>query len=90
MEAIRVKPDNHMALAILSTIFCCLPFGIVAIVKASKVDSLFMMGDDMGAQQAANDAKKYAMIGAILAVVGWVIYLIFCVVYGVALAEMFY
>lgn len=33
------KPNNNLALAIFTTVCCCLPFGIVAIIKASKVDS---------------------------------------------------
>ena len=31
------KPDNNMVLAIACTVCCCLPFGIVGIIKASKV-----------------------------------------------------
>ena len=38
------KPDNYLVWAILSTVFCCLPLGIVAIVKASKVDALWAQG----------------------------------------------
>ena len=34
------QPSSHLALAILVTIFCCLPFGIVSIVKASQVSGL--------------------------------------------------
>ena len=40
-----MKPDNNLVWAILSTILCCLPLGIVAIVYASKVDGLYNQGD---------------------------------------------
>lgn len=40
------------------------------------------MGDIQGAQQAAADAKKYAMWGAIIAVVVWILYVIFVFVLG--------
>ena len=39
------KPNNHLAWAILSTIFCCLPLGIVSIVYSSKVDGLYNAGE---------------------------------------------
>ena len=43
------KPDNNMLWAILSTLFCCLPLGIVAIINAAKVDGLYRSGDYSGA-----------------------------------------
>ena len=39
------RPESHLAAAILVTIFCCMPLGIVAIVKAAGVDSAWAMGD---------------------------------------------
>lgn len=53
------KPSNYLALAILSTIFCCLPFGIVSIVFASKVDNQWYSGDYDGAVESARKAKTW-------------------------------
>jgi Interferon-induced transmembrane protein len=39
----RRAPQNYLALAIVATILCCFPLGIVAIVKASQVNSLCVM-----------------------------------------------
>ena len=39
-----IKPDSNLVWAILTTLICCLPFGVVAIVKACKVDSLWANG----------------------------------------------
>lgn len=39
------RPESHLTAAILVTIFCCMPLGIVAIVKAAGVDSAWAMGD---------------------------------------------
>lgn len=39
------RPESHLAAAILVTIFCCMPLGIVAIVKAAGVDSAWTVGD---------------------------------------------
>ena len=50
---------SHMAKAILTTLFCCLPFGIVAIVKASKVDSLLAAGLRDEAIQASKEADNW-------------------------------
>ncbi len=78
------EPDNNLVWAILSTVLCCLPLGIVAIVKSTSVSKLWAQGDYAGAQQAADDAKKFAMWGAIVGVVLVVLYVIFIVVLGVA------
>ena len=31
------RPNSHLVLAILTTLCCCSPFGLIAIYKASKV-----------------------------------------------------
>jgi hypothetical protein len=70
------KPDNNMIWAILSTIFCCLPLGIVAIINAAKVDGLYRSGDHAAAREAAENAKKYSLFGFIFGLIGSVIYFI--------------
>lgn len=78
-----MKPDNNLVWAILSTILCCLPLGVVSIVYSCKVDSLYNAGDYMGAQDAANKAKNFAMWSAISSVIVLVLYLLIIVVIGV-------
>lgn len=68
------KPDNNMLWAILSTLFCCLPLGIVSIINAAKVDGLYRSGDYSGAQEAADNAKKYAQYGLVIGIIWIVIY----------------
>ncbi|MGH9041809.1 MAG: CD225/dispanin family protein [Acidimicrobiia bacterium] len=58
------KPDNNLVWAILSTIFCCLPLGIASIVFAAQVDGKWAQGDHQGARDAADKAKRFAMIAA--------------------------
>jgi hypothetical protein len=70
------KPDNNMLWAILCTVFCCVPLGIVAIINAAKVDGLYRSGDYDGAQEAADNAKKYALYGLIFGIVVFVFYFI--------------
>ena len=47
---------NHLVWAILSTLFCCLPLGIVSIVYASQVDGKRAAGDIAGARLASDKA----------------------------------
>lgn len=75
-------PENNLVWAILSTVLCCLPLGIVAIVKATQVNTLWAQGDVAGAQKSAEDAKKFAMWGAIAGVVVAVLYVVFFLVMG--------
>lgn len=77
-------PDNNLVWAIICTVLCCLPLGIVAIIKSTKVKELWMQGDHAGAQKAADDAKKYSIWGMAAAGIVWILYIIFVVVLGVA------
>ena len=54
---------NYLVQSILVTLCCCLPFGIPAIVYASKVEGLERMGDIAGAQEASAKAKMWCWIG---------------------------
>jgi len=63
------EPDNHLVWAILCTVLCCLPFGIVSIVYSTKVSGLWASGRYAEAQAAADNAKKWAIIGAIVGAV---------------------
>ena len=72
-------PSNNLVWAILTTILCCLPLGVVSIVFAAQVNGKWAAGDVVGAQDSANKAKQFAMWSAIAAAVGMVVYLIFAV-----------
>jgi len=58
------KPDNYLVWAILVTLLCCIPLGIVAIVFATQVDSKYALGDDAGAAQASKQARLWSILGA--------------------------
>ena len=75
-------PDNKLVWSILVTLFCCLPFGIVAIIKSAEVNSKWNAGDVAGAQQSAADAGKWIKWSVIAGVVVAVIYLVFIVLLG--------
>ena len=58
------RPNTYLALGILVTIFCCLPFGIVSIVYASKVDSCWNNGRQNEAMDNSRKAKNWALWGS--------------------------
>lgn len=74
------KPDSNLVWAILSTLLCCLPLGIVSIVYSSKVDNLYYAGRYEEAQAASNSARNWALAAAISAIVGVVLYIVIVVV----------
>ncbi|MFP6888022.1 MAG: CD225/dispanin family protein [Opitutales bacterium] len=56
------KPESPMVWAVLATLCCCQPLGVVAIVYATQVDSKYSAGDYNGAQQSAEKAKSWCWI----------------------------
>jgi len=80
-------PKTWLVESILVTILCCLPFGIVGIVNASKVESRFYAGDVAGAERASNEAGKWTKIGFFVGLAVIVIYLLLMIL-GVAAGIM--
>lgn len=70
------KVPTYLAFAILTTLFCCLPFGIVSIVKAAQVNSKLAAGDYQGALNASKAAKTWAIVSAVVGLVVGVIYVL--------------
>lgn len=68
-EGMPPKPSSNLVWGILTTLLCCLPFGIVSIVQAAKVDSLYMAGRYAEAQNASDSARKWAIIAAVTGLV---------------------
>ena len=62
-QPVPVKIKSHMADAIIVTVCCCIPFGIVGIIYASKVSSLLAIGNIAAAQDAAKKAAMWSWIG---------------------------
>jgi ABC-type multidrug transport system permease subunit len=57
------RPDNNLVGAILSTLCCCLPFGIVSIVYAAQVNTKYSVGDYGGAAESAAKSKTWMWWG---------------------------
>lgn len=82
--AYPVKPDSHLGLAIFTTLCCCLPLGIVAILKANDVDKLYNTKQYEAAVAASDSAKKWCMYGIICSLIANAIWIIIYVAIGAA------
>lgn len=59
---IPLIPSNFLLPSILATIFCCLPFGIVGIINALKVNEAYNMGNYTAAKDYSEKAKEWSKI----------------------------
>lgn len=67
---------NYLIPAILATIFCCVPVGIVSIVFATQVNGKIATGDIAGAAQASRKAKMFLFVTIGAGILIWVIAII--------------
>lgn len=81
------KPDNYLVWAILSTILCCLPLGVVSIIYSCKVNSLWEGRQEQEAYEAARKAKNWAIASAVSGVVFSILYVVAIVAFGFTMAN---
>ena len=67
-------PKNWLVESILVTLLCCIPFGIVGIINATKVETLWNSGQRDAAIKASQDAGKWVRIGFFVGIAVYVIY----------------
>lgn len=82
MNTTAAQIPNHLVWAILATLFCCLPGGIVSIVYAAQVNGKIAAGDLAGARDSSDKAKKWAMWSAIAGVIVAVLYAVLVMAMG--------
>lgn len=74
-----LKPNNWLWQSIVATVLCCLPFGIVGIVYAAKVDSHYFSGRYEEASRAARTAKLWTLIAfgaGLLYLILWIVLMV--------------
>jgi hypothetical protein len=76
--------ENYLVWAILSTICCCIPLGIPAIVFSTQVNSKLAAGDVTGARESARKAKMWCWIAFGAGIISSIIGIIIQVVAGAA------
>ncbi|XP_003730780.1 proline-rich transmembrane protein 1 [Strongylocentrotus purpuratus] len=60
-----IAPNDYFGLALFVTLCCCLPFGIVALIKSTEVRNRSAVGDYHGAAVSSLEAKRWSRIGLI-------------------------
>ena len=80
-----VVVPNHMVGAILTTLFCCVSGGIIAIVYASQVNTKLAQGDIAGAQAASRTANGWIIANVIF---GLIIPVFYAIVIAASAAEL--
>lgn len=60
---------NYLVPAIISTICCCLPAGVVSIIYATQVNSKVAAGDMAGAMEASAKAKTWFIVAIVVGVI---------------------
>lgn len=77
MQPYPKKPSNYLAIAILSTLLCCLPFGVISIIYAAQVDGQWNSGQYDKAYQSSRKAKNWAIAAVATSLIVSIIYFIF-------------
>lgn len=75
----QAEPVNwvpYLVLAIISTVCCCLPFGIVSIVYAVKINNATNEGNNEEAQRAAKTARIWLIVSFVCGILATVIYML--------------
>jgi hypothetical protein len=62
-------PPTNLVWAIISTVLCCLPAGVVAIVYAIKVTNKYREGDIEGAKRASETGAWWCIASIILGII---------------------
>lgn len=79
------RPRTWLVESVLVTLMCCMPFGIVGIIHAAKVNDLWSMGDAVAAHEASREARRWTLIGFWCGLVPVLILMLF---YGSMLAML--
>jgi len=76
--------ENWLVEAILVTILCCLPFGVIGIIFAAQVNTKQQAGDNEGAEKARREAARWTKIGFWVGLGCILLYVLFVFVMGVS------
>lgn len=87
------KPVNwvpYLILSIISTLCCCLPFGIVGIVFSAKINSAMLAGNLEEAQNNAKMARIWIIVSFAIGLLTWLIYMVLIVTGAVSGSAYYY
>ncbi|MFR8244070.1 MAG: CD225/dispanin family protein [Mediterraneibacter faecis] len=87
------KPVNwvpYLILSIISTLCCCLPFGVVGIVFSAKINSAMLAGNLEEAQNNAKMARIWIIVSFAIGLLTWLIYMVLIVTGAVSGSAYYY
>lgn len=64
--------QNYLIPAIVATIFCCIPVGVVSIIFATQVNNKLAAGDIAGAMESSRKAKMFMFITIGAGLLTWI------------------
>ena len=76
---------NYLVWAILATVFCCMPLGVVAIVHAAQVNGKWQAADYDGAIETSNKAGTWCWVSfwvGLAPLIIWVLVVVFAIVFA--------
>ena len=74
---------NYLVPAIVSTVLCCVPVGVVSIIFAAQVNGKVAAGDIAGAINASKKAKMFMFVAIGLGLLVWLsVIIIWLFVFG--------
>ncbi len=76
MPPVPLQIPNYMVQAVLVTLFCCLPLGIVGIIKANGINKKIRAGDIAGALADSKANKNLLWVGCIAGLAISVLYFV--------------
>lgn len=75
-------PPNYLVWAIIATVLCCTPLGIVAIVYSAGVSSAYHSGDLETAMRRSRKARLWTIVAAVAGVLFTIFYTIYALSSG--------
>lgn len=80
----------YLILSIISTLCCCLPFGVVGIVFSAKINSAMLVGNLEEAQNNAKMARIWIIVSFAIGLLTWLIYMVLIVTGAVSGSAYYY
>ena len=68
--------NTWFIISIICTILCCLPAGIIGIIFTNDAKNMAARGDYAGAESKLGTGRMAVIIGIVLTVVIWVLYIV--------------
>ena len=87
------KPVNwvpYLILSIISTLCCCLPFGVVGIVFSAKINSAMLAGNLEEEQNNSKMARIWIIVSFAIGLLTWLIYMVLIVTGAVSGSAYYY